>query len=207
MSDNRSIQSLKESLACHLEMCLHRVTNTANDIHLRNHPQSRAISEPIRHEFNTPTVISSRCLRANSTRQGCPLLLASLECQFQTCLLVKLIAPCIIDFTCLPLKQNLDATVTVAYSGGSEVSDSNPQSGMVFGFDITYNHRLTDSNNSAGSSLANFKADLQVTDKVLPDGRLQSFFAITSRSIGLIRVSSDTKFDPFATLKTDPLVA
>jgi hypothetical protein len=84
-----------------------------------------------------------------------------------------------VDFPALPLKQNLDATVTVAYSGSSEVSDSNPQSGLVFGLATLSNRRPTDSKNSAGSPLANVKADLQVTDKVLPDGRLQSFFAIT----------------------------
>ena len=32
-SDNRSIQYLTDSLACHLEICLQGGTNTANDIH------------------------------------------------------------------------------------------------------------------------------------------------------------------------------
>ncbi len=97
-----------------------------------------------------------------------------------------------VDFPALPLKQNLDAMVTEAYSGSSEVSDSSPQTGLDFVMATLLNHRPTDSKNSAGSSLANFKADLQVTDKVLPDGRLQSIFAITSCSIALSRARTAT---------------
>jgi hypothetical protein len=99
----------------------------------------------------------------------------SLKSQLQSYVLVEPIDAFMVDCPALPLKQNLDATVTVANSGSSEVSDSNPQSGLVFGLVTISNHRPTDSKNSASSSLANFKADLQVTDKILPDGRLQSF--------------------------------
>ena len=90
-----------------------------------------------------------------------------------------------IDFPALPLKQNLDATVTVPYSGSSEVSDSNPQSGLVFGLATISHHRPTESKNSAGSSLANFKADSQVTDKYAGSGQCDRFCSKISVLAGL----------------------
>ena len=171
MSLGKPLQDRHDTLAGQGHIRLDREALTGHVIDSREDPKAPAIAKAIGHEVHAPVLVGRLGSWTRHAQVAGPLFLG-FDTQRKPLKSVPTIHPLMVHLPPLPLKEHMEAAVTLAYPGGGEVPQPHPQRGLILCDTAIPMGGAMHGDDLTCPSFTHLEADLHEPHKVTALGRL-----------------------------------
>ena len=171
MSPGEPLQDRHDTRAGQGNIRRAREALTSPVIGSREDPEALAITEAVGHEGHAPGLVGGLGRRTRHAQVACPLFLG-FDTQRKPFEAVPTRPPRVIDLPALPLKEHVEATVTIASPGGGEVPPPHPPRGLILCDTAIPMGGARHGDDLTCPSFTHLEADLPEPHKVTALGRL-----------------------------------